>query len=88
MTPYFSHQGWDVFWWEDDDGDVIKTLYEARNQDTGDRQEIDISPYGFTHVSLIKRIIDLGFPGRVGPSPLTHSDLDQLSPPPLIEAAE
>jgi hypothetical protein len=77
---YKAYQGWDVFIDEEDFGQgKVKKIYFAVNQATGEIKEIDISPYGrFPDLVLIIRVIDAGFPSRIGPSPLTHKDLDQI----------
>lgn len=76
---FFHHKGWDVFSLSEEyDHAKVKELYFAINDETQEEKELDISPWGFGYVQLIKRIIDANFPRRIGPSPLTHSDLDQI----------
>lgn len=75
-----SWNGWDIFEAVDDDGDAVKSTFFAVHQDTGETKDIDVSPY-FPDWRLIVRVVDLGFPERIGPAPLSAADLD------LIETA-
>lgn len=77
--PYFIYKTWTVYVSDEySDTDVIKYTYYAVHILHGTRKEIDVSPYGLVPPSVIKRIIDLDFPSRVGSSPLTLKDLDSL----------
>lgn len=84
---YKTWNGWDVFEVEDQDRDgCLWCRYFAIHQDTGEQRDIDVSPY-FPDWRLICRVVDLGFPKRIGPSPLTHSDCDRIEAS-MKEAAE
>ena len=74
---YKSWNGWDIFRERDNDGDVEKQTFFAVHQDTGETRDIDVSPY-YPDWRVIVRVVDLGFPRRTGPSPLTAADLDQI----------
>lgn len=87
---FITWSGWDVFSTEDDcdsRGGKRKVSYFAVHQDTGEQREIDISPYGYGDMRLIRRIVDLGFPKRITCAPLNHDDCDRIAALGL-EAAE
>lgn len=76
---FMKWAGWTVFTSDDDYGQgKVKREFFAVSEETGDTREIDITPYEYGDTGLIKRIIEAGFPGRIGPSPLTHGDLDMI----------
>jgi hypothetical protein len=76
---FFDYHGWNVFLVEDDHGQgKVKGLYFAVNKQTAEQKEIDISPYGYPNLRLMRSIIEMGFPKRIGPSPLSEQDLDQI----------
>lgn len=84
---YFSYRGYNVYYEDDDYGQgKVKTHHYVVNPGSNQKIEIDISPWGLGDIRLIKRIIDLGFPRRPGPGPITHDDLNQMSK--NLEAAE
>lgn len=84
---YKTWNGYDIFEVEDFDSDgAMFCRYFAVNQDTGEQHDIDVSPY-FPDWRLICRVVDLGFPKRIGPSPLTHADCDRIAML-ALEAAE
>lgn len=75
---YKTWNGWHIFEVEDHDSDgCLHARYFAVNQDTGEERDIDVSPY-FPDWRLIVRVVDLGFPKRIGPSPLTYADCDRI----------
>jgi hypothetical protein len=75
---YKTWNGWDIFETEDTDSDGgLLVKYFAVNQDTGEQRDIDVSPY-YPDWRLICRVVDLGCPRRIGPSPLTHADCDRI----------
>lgn len=84
---YKTWHGWDIFEVENNDSDgAMYSTYFAVNQNTGEQRDIDVSPY-YPDWRLICRVVDLGFPKRVGTSPLTHSDCDRIEAS-MAKAAE
>lgn len=76
---YRSYKDWNIFVQAEDytQGKIKNTIF-ASNQQTDEIKEIDISPYGYPDLTLIIRVIDAGFPSRLGPSPLNHADLAKI----------
>jgi hypothetical protein len=80
MAVHFkTWNGYDIFEVENHDSDgCLYATYFAIHQDTGERGDIDVSPH-YPDWRLACRVVDLGFPKRIGPSPLTHADCDRIA---------
>ena len=77
--PWLTHKGWTAFSYADDYGQgKVKEIFIAVNQTTAEEKYIDITPWFPVDLTLVRRVIDLDFPPRIGLSPLTHEDLDQI----------
>lgn len=59
-------------------GEVYKLGHWAVNLSTGERKAIDFTPYSRIRPMTFRKIIDLGFPARLGIAPLDADKVDFL----------
>lgn len=61
----------------DHDDDVKKTEHFAKNTQTGQRVNLDFTPYRHMHPVTFQKLVEMGFPPRPGMGPWSPEDVEK-----------